>query len=679
MPLGEYLLGWLFYLPTVGAASGAAYLLLRRRLGYLSGLARMLAFVTLATAAVIASDLLPAALGILTRGTALAAAIIMLVTVRAVTGKAHAVAVDTDPAPPPSSRASLVIAVITVGAATVFAAARLYDLSSQPLMDIDMLNFHLPGIARVMQTGSVWRVDQFLPGIATAQYPNNGDFFILSTILPWHDMAFVRFGPAVFFALTAVAAYALSLELRASRAAAATLAVAAVMVPAFSVLAFEGVPDAICLATFLIGLLFLSRHARSRRGGELMIAGLALGIALGTKWYGLTAVAVVVVVWVAWGLLGRVSRHQLPRDAAVLLGMILAGGGFWLVRNLVESGNPIYPKPVSLLGANLFGGSRGDEIQKHGYTVAGYLGHPHILRTFIYPAFKTRLGLTALVLIAGVLIAVLESARPLRHKPRDARYLGSIALAVSAAGITVLYAVTPGSAYGLKNFPVLTAVNIRWLMPAILIGSALSARAVISLGRAGPLLLLAALAGALDSIHLDPSVSTSAVIVAALLAAVAVVAWLLVRMRRDAWPLRRSLTAAGVMIACLLAVGRIAQTKFDRHTYAAYDPTFAWIVEHASTGHRIGVTGVWSTAGLPAPLPAFGPRLGNQVAYVGDLVRHSVHLPANQRSFDAELRRGRFELVLIGLQTTGHTDVWARAAGYHLVALSPRLALYAAG
>jgi hypothetical protein len=76
-------------------------------------------------------------------------------------------------------------------------------------------------------------------------------------------------------------------------------------------------------------------------------------------------------------------------------------------------------------------------------------------------------------------------------------------------------------------------------------------------------------------------------------------------------------------------------------------------------------------------LPAFGPRLGNRVSYVGDPVRHSVHLPATARSFDTELRRGRYGLLMIGLQQPDHTDLWARAAGYRLVALSPRLALYA--
>ena len=85
-----------------------------------------------------------------------------------------------------------------------------------------------------------------------------------------------------------------------------------------------------------------------------------------------------------------------------------------------------------------------------------------------------------------------------------------------------------------------------------------------------------------------------------------------------------------------------------------------------------------STTGLSPVLPAFGLRLGNRVSYVGDRVRHSVHLPADQSSFDRELARGHYGLLVIGLQDASHTDAWARAAGYRLAAQSPRLVLYVA-
>jgi hypothetical protein len=253
-----------------------------------------------------------------------------------------------------------------------------------------------------------------------------------------------------------------------------------------------------------------------------------------------------------------------------------------------------------------------------------------------------------------------------------------VAVALVAIGIGVLYIITPGSAYGPKDLPVQGFVNIRWLMPAIVVGAALTASAVATLGSVGIVLELAGLAGALDGIHLTGSVPGSAVTsTIAVLAALAALALLARRGIRSAGS-RAGAAVAVAACAALVILARLDQNTFDRRSYAGADPTFAWIDAHAPSGHRIGIAGVADTVGLSPILPAFGPRLGNTAEYVGDPVRHSIHLPATEAGFDRELRRGRYDLLLIGLQLTDNTDVWARRAGFTLVAESPRLALYAA-
>ena len=309
--LGQFATGMAFYLPTLGAALAAAGIVTRRRYGYLPLPARSLAFMVLATAAMVCATVAPAALGILSRPSMLVAALIVLTLALLLPAPAASPAApEVRAGPRPSSLPSIVIAIVTVGAVTVYELARLRVLLTQPLTDIDMLGFHLPGIARFIQSETLWRIDQFEPGFATAQYPNNGDFLILSAVLPWRSLAFVRLVPVPFYAFTAIGTYALALELRAPRAAAATLAAAIVPVPAMALLALDGLPDVISLATLAAGLVFLIRHARSDRGAELVLAGLALGLSFGTKWYGSTAVAVVLVVWVATRLLTRTAAAR---------------------------------------------------------------------------------------------------------------------------------------------------------------------------------------------------------------------------------------------------------------------------------------------------------------------------------------------------------------------------------
>lgn len=683
MPLGEYVTGGLFYLPTLGAALAAGYLVVHRRYRYLQGAHKALAFTVLATVAMVAAAVIPAALGILSRTSVLVSAFVLLgacLTLREASGTP-----DSGPSPPPSGRVSVVIAVAAVGAVAAYELARLRVLATQPITDIDMLGFHLPGVAGFIQTGTLWRVDQFLPYFETAQYPNSGDFLLVSVVVPWHHLAFVRFVPVPFYVMTGVGVYALALELGATRPAAATMGAAVVPVPALALLALDGLPDAIALATLAAGLVFLVRHARSRRRGELVLAGLAFGLSLGTKWYGFTAVLVVFVVWLAARLIDRRSRRRLASDGVALLGVTLLVGGIWLLRNLLESGNPIYPKTVSALGLSVFPGSRGDVVNRFGYSIADYVFKPHVLRTYIYPAFRDRVGLTGIVLVAGLVITAVASLGRVRRPRGGGAPVLVLAVVIAVVGMCLEYAITPGSAYGLKNQPTQTFANVRWLMPAIVIGAALTARAVRSLGPAGVLLELAALAGVIDAIRRGMGVSGSAVAEAVGVVALVAGAYLARRRLAGWWRAmarpRQIAAAAGslaVIVLVAAALARLDQRRFDKHPYAGFDPTFAWVDAHAASHRRIGVTGVWNTNGLPPTLPMFGPRLGNEVAYVGQRVRHSVHLPASAKSFYAELRTGRYELLEIGLQDTDHTDLWAAAAGYRLVARSDRLALYQA-
>ena len=109
-----------------------------------------------------------------------------------------------------------------------------------------------------------------------------------------------------------------------------------------------------------------------------MLAGLALGLSSGTKWYGSTAVVVVVVIWAVARLITRTGVARSSRGRG-------AGRHRSARRRDLDHpqpewvGNPIYPKAVSLLGVQLLPGSRGDVVDQYGYTIADYLGKPHVV------------------------------------------------------------------------------------------------------------------------------------------------------------------------------------------------------------------------------------------------------------------------------------------------------------
>ena len=168
----------------------------------------------------IAVHLVPLMLGILTRGTVLAAAALAVGLAALVK---PAVRVRPTPErhapPPPSGPASWALAALAAAFAAVAALADLGRWAGDELVGVDPLTFHLPNVGRWIQLHSMWQIDQFVPLLAHGNYPNNGDVVLLSTVLPWHNDFLVRLPITFFLVTTAIAVFAVARELRAPHAA----------------------------------------------------------------------------------------------------------------------------------------------------------------------------------------------------------------------------------------------------------------------------------------------------------------------------------------------------------------------------------------------------------------------------------------------------------------------------
>ena len=112
----------------------------------------------------------------------------------------------------------------------------------------------------------------------------------------------------------------------------------------------------------------------------------------------------------------------------------------------------------------------------------------------------------------------------------------------------------------------------------------------------------------------------------------------------------------------------------------------AWIARHAPDGHRIALAGNWSGHARAPVWPAFGPRLGNVVTYVGPMVRHQLREYARRDAWATAIRRGRYDLLIVGRGGYSRScplpgqfsddDAWARAEGFRPIVRTGRLTLY---
>jgi hypothetical protein len=640
----------------------------RRRADQLRGSARFAALGLTITAALIAAHVIAGAAQLLYPGV-VAVVAALLAAACALLPYAPGAAVGdevVEPDDPPLSRGLALLAVVGV-AVTCLGYLRLNG--DRVPEAIDALSFHLPDVARWTQLHGFWQIHQFIPDLAHGNYPNNGDVLSLLAVLNFHDLGLVRLVFVPWLVLTGVGVHALARELGAPRSTATVFGAVAAGLPVVARSALLGVdPDVVMYASFSSGLAFLVRHRRTGDGASLVLAGLGLGLALGTKWYGVSAFVVVLAVWAALRLVDRVALRRLIGDGALLCGVVLLAGGFWLLRNWILSANPLFPVKVTIGAVTLFDAPFDPVRARGGFTLAHYAGNGSVWRHYVWPAFKDGYGFAPLVLAAGALGALVLG--------RAQRLI--VAMTVLAGGLAVAYAVTPYSAQGPEGLPLQVSANTRYGVPALLVAAALCAVAAGRLGRARPLAevigVLLAFDGVRRAFHVPAhTIATSVVVLALLLAA----AWALRAL------VRRRLAPVGAALVLVVAFGvaRRLDTHLD-HTAWQSDPALAWVRAHADGHTRIGLAGLWPTGGGVAPiLPAFGDELDNRVTYIGPFERHMLRQYSGGEPFIARLHRERVALLIVGrgfpraLPQT-REDRWAHAAGMHPLARSNRFTLY---
>ena len=680
MAAGEYLIGLGLLALVLAAPICAALAIARRRLASLAGVERLVAVAVIATAILIALHLVPAVLGILDRWVVGALALAVLA--------AAAMALRREPAPassaaePRPSREGVVsrlAAIVAAGTVAIYIVAVLARSHGSLPTFIDTVTFHVPAAVRWIQSGSIWQIDQFLPGQAQGYYPGNGNVVQLAAILPWSSEFLIRFVNVPFYALTGLAVYACGRRLGAPGPSAAVAGAAVVAVPAVnSYIVDSPTPDAVMYATFAAGLLFLLRHASTGARADLLLAGLGLGIAFGSRWYGVSSVAVVVIVWLAAQTVARRWNRRLAADAALMGLTIAAAGGVWLLRNWVEAGNPVFPVEVSILGETIFSAPRDVVREFAGFSIAHYFGDWDALRDVILPGIELQIGyvgaVVALAAFAGLALA-------LRTGPASLR-ISVIALAVAGFAIAFVYTITPYTALGLEGEPVEIGANVRYLIPALLVAVPVLAWVLGRCGRARPLLEVLVTLIALEALW--PGVAVSP---ANLLAAVSVIGLLgagafAVRLASSRDRIAGLAAAAGVAAVVAAALYSTEERLLDDR-YTGFAPTLDAALAQAPAGADIGVAGAWPVTTLSPVLALFGTGFENEVEYLGEW-RDGFLLPYDSAAgFDAALERGGYDVVMVGLNKPAAypqwpEERWAAAAGYEQIAADENFVVFAA-
>jgi hypothetical protein len=520
---------------------------------------------------------------------------------------------------------------------TQWLAASVHNLRVGMQSSIDTLWYHGPMAANFVQDASITHIHYFDDNAITAFYPGGSEILHASGILFFGDDALSPLLNLGFLALAVLAAWSIGRSLG-SAPASALGALLVLGTPAF--VRYEpggGYSDIVGLAFVLAAVALLLRGGA--RGPALALAGVAGGLAVGTKFTMLAPVGALAlgVVLVA----GRGRRLRVLTTWVVAIG---ATGGVWFVRNLVVAGNPLPGLSLSLGPLSLAPLPTTIPMDRF----ADYLTDWSIVRHVYIPGWSETMGPGWWATIAGGVIGGLLVA--IRGRVVVARVAGAAAVVAFVA-----FLVTPQY---LAASATLFSQNVRYAAPAFALGLVVLPALPALRTSLGARLLVVALFLVLGLTQFRarelwmPEARDVAVAIALLIVGGGM-SLCIARVRRQMPDGSRRFVVATV--ASVLVVAS-ALTWFLQRDYRAnrYHDGVNDAAAIATLSHRRDLR--IAEVGVVLKYPLYGRDFSNHVVYIGRQVAHGGFVPLTSCvPWKEFLNRGHYDFLLVA-QTFGGPD-----------------------
>ncbi|MBN8866742.1 MAG: hypothetical protein J0H98_04250 [Solirubrobacterales bacterium] len=521
------------------------------------------------------------------------------------------------PSPSVSTAAQLLAALVAFALFAQWGAFTSYNLD-HGITNFDSVWYHMPFAAEIARTGSVTVLHHTETVFVNWFYPQNSELVHgVGMVLTGRDFVSIFINLA-WLGLGLLAGWCVG---RPYGRPHLTLIGVAVLMATHTLVVREpgtGKNDVMAAALILAAVAIMINRsssgpeAKGRVSPDWVMAagGLAVGLAAGTK---VTALAPAFLVTCAV-LYATVGGARL-RAAAVWFPAVLLGGGWWYLRNLIHTGNPM-PQVTSIGPIDLPGPDR-LQVGRPDFSVAHYLTDTGIWKDYFVPGLEQGFGQVWPVLLAAVVAGLVLVM--IKGPGRLTRTHGFVALLAIGA-----YLITPLGAAGPEGEPTAFAINLRFLIPAL--GLAVVLIPLASwFDRGWPRFALGALLVALmvGTSASDPVLSAPGrgfgIAIALLFVALPAAAWF-GRERLAGLTGRLSPPAVGFGLAfvILAVVSWPIQRSYFENRYADFEPEAGLAQAYDWANHtkdaKIALAG--TTAGFKE-YGFFGSDLSNEVVYVG--------------------------------------------------------------
>ena len=547
--------------------------------------------------------------------------------------------------PSPAAVVALAIAAVAV----VHFAAGVKVRLSTGMTGFDSTWYHGPFAAGFYRSGDTWSLHFIAPQFLAWFYPANSEVL--------HSVGMLAFSRDIlspllnlgWFVGCLVAAWCIGRPYRVAPWSLALVAMA-LSVPALHDQAGEARNDIVgiffLLAAVAVALAQRERGSTRQVGtafalGPVAVVGLAAGMAAGTKLNFLLPAAVLV----AGTALVAPGGH---RWRALVAGGLaaLAGGGYWYLRNLAHTGNPLpwvkHLGPITLPAPEQALGGR------EAHSVLGYVTHGSVWSDWFLPGLHHGLTICWPLLVIAPLAGLLLCLG--RRSDRTLQVVAAVGL---AAGLSWLIA--PTSASGPDGVARGFESGLRYLAPALVLGLAILPPALlpwVARWRGSPIAEGARSA----SEHMGEG-------------------------RRDR---TRGLLAIAVLVvlAAAIALGYPLQRHYLQRRYA--DPSFTTPGLNAAFAWAQGITDARIATTSTRQYPLYGRDLSNEVTYIGSEQPHDgFTAPTTCPTWRRLLNEGNYDYVVAsrdriepGKPPYPATAHWMAALGGRVVLRKPPTVIY---
>lgn len=538
---------------------------------------------------------------------------------------------------PPTRVSALTIPLAMVSAILVFAewGSRTAAAFTSGMTTVDTVWYHLPLAARFAQTGSIAPLHHLEPQAMTTFFPANSALFHAGgVVFLGNDLGSVVSNLAwLGFALAA--AWAAGRPFGVAPLALTGVATVLLMPASLGTQPGGAYNDVVGIAMLLASFAIVATAAsgdRSIERGELLLASMAAGVAVGTKFQFLAPSALL-----TFAVLPLIVRGGRLRGFGWWMLGLASTGAYWYVRNLVVARSPLPAVEISIGGLEL----PSTPPKSESSALLEYLFKGENWTTTFLPGLRDAFGFAWWALLAFVAIGCLAALF-------RGRVIRSFAM---VAGVSLLaFAFTPAF-YGEGGFGFVYI--LRYPLPALSLGVVVGALAA-SQSRRTVLMASATFGFVLVVLAVERSgwpeprefelesrvwSADSVVAIAAVIGLFAVLAGIVVLWRRS--------PSTAVPVVGLLIIGAVVASVAVQQHYLdnryreddLYAETFTWA--SGQQDQRIGLSGT------PVQYPLYGDDLSNHVQVLGqEFDRGNYRRIAECRPFLRMLNTDRYDFVV---------------------------------